>query len=660
MFFSIKNKLIGAFAIILVAPTILLSYVSYQTAKENVNEQMTAAANGNVKLLDSLLNDFFNSKKKEIEVLSQLADLSSVKSDNGTNIGSSESVKRNLLMYKAAESDTENVFIGTSDGLYLDSNAVTKMAADYDPRERGWYKEALASKGSIVVTSPYESKVTGNQVVTIAKVSKDGKGVVGMSVTIKRLAEITKSVQIGQKGFVFLIDKDKKFVYHPANKTGSTAKESPMLTNLYKDNSGNFNYESDGTLNKMVFTTNQTSGWKIAGTMYESEVADQAAPILRSTFIVLAISLLVGAAIVTVIIVAILRPLRRINRASLRISEGDLSETIEVVRHDEIGLLGKNFNQMAASLRTVLHKVNDNAMQLAASSEQLSASSEQIAEAGKQVALAVQEVSSGSAQQVKEINTTVKDLNGIGGQVQSISKSTHEAAESAGHTEQTAKDGNQAIQSVMNQMKAIGGTVSNLAQDVTALGERSKDIEAFTQVITTIASQTNLLALNASIEAARAGEQGKGFAVVASEIKKLAEQSSSSAAQIAELIAGIQRDSGTTAASMEQVIREVKQGIDMADTAGGSFEHILESIAGVAQQIEQVSVASQAMAANSDKMLGSIGEVADISEETAASIEQVAATTEEQLASMQEISASAAMLSKMAEELQETVSKFKI
>lgn len=659
-FFSIKNKLIGAFALILIAPTILLSYVSYQTAKQNVNGQMTEAANENVKLLDALLNDFFGSKKKEIELLSQLADLDSVSAKEGSNIGESESVRHQLLMYRSADPDAEMTFVGTNKGLYIDSSDVTKMAADYDPRQRGWYKQAMEGKGNIVVTSPYASSATGNQVVTIAKKSKDGQGVVAMSVTIKRLAEITKSVKIGEKGYVFLIDKDKKYVYHPTNKIGSVAPESQIITNLYKDQSGNFDADSSSLSSKVVFTTNQASGWKIAGTMEESEVAEQASPILKSTVIVLIGSLLIGAAIVSIIVLSILRPLHRINKASLLISEGDLSQQIEVGREDEFGLLGKNFNKMAASLRTVLYKVNDNAMQLAASSEQLSASSEQITDAGKQVAQAVQDVSVGSAGQVKEIKTTVQDMNEMAQQVQSITHNTYEVSASAGHTKQTATEGNSAIQSVMDQMKAIGNTVQQLTSDVTAFGEQSKHIESFTQVITTIASQTNLLALNASIEAARAGEHGKGFAVVASEIKKLAEQSSQSAGQISEMITRIQRDSGMTASSMEQVILEVRQGIEMADTAGASFENILDSIAGVAKQIEQVSEASQTMVSNSDTILDSIGKVAHISEETAASIEQVAASTEEQLASMQEISASSALLSRMAEELQETVSKFKL
>lgn len=660
VFFSIKNKLIGAFAVLLIVPTLLLSTVSYNTAKQNVDEQMAQTAEENVRLLDALLNEYFDSKKKEVEVLSHNVDLSTIEQGTQSNLGASDSVKKQLQITRNADTDTEMVFVGTSQGLYMDSSDATKMAADYKPTERGWYKQALAEKGKVIVTSPYPSAATGNQVVTLAKAIPDGQGVVAMSVAIEKLSLVTKSVKIGSEGYVFLLDQDKKFVYHPTSEVGSSAENNPIIENIYKNESGRLDYKVDKEEKRMIFSTNASTGWKIVGTLYQSEVAAQASPILKSTVLVLVGSILVGVVFIFLIIFSILKPLRQISRASLAISEGDLTQDIQIKRNDELGILGHNFNTMAASLRSLLYKVNHNSMQLAASAEELTASSDQITASGKQVAETAQMVAIGTGQQVTEIGSTRDDINRMAAQMQEISNSTHEVVQSVEHTQQTAEEGNGSVQSVVDQMKAIGETVRKLAQEVSSLGERSKEIDSFTQMITEIANQTHLLALNASIEAARAGEQGKGFAVVASEIKKLADQSGSSASHITESVAAIQRDTQVTAASMEQVIQEVLRGVNMADSAGVAFGHILDSITEVTREIEQVSHAAEAMVADSAKVLKSVEAVALISEDTAASIEQVAASTEEQLASMQEISASSALLSKMAEELQETVSKFKV
>ncbi|MCM3271173.1 methyl-accepting chemotaxis protein [Paenibacillus elgii] len=660
VFFTIKNKLIFTFMVILLVPTVLLSYVSYQTARQNVDSQMVSSSNEAVKLIDALLNDFFASKMQQVDALSRTVDLSAVKAADNSNIGVQDSVRRQLLMYREIEKDADMVFVGTKNGLYMDSADVTKMAADYDPRERAWFKQAEANKGKIVITSPYISSATGNLVFTVAKETADGRGVAAMSISTKKLAEITRTVSIGKEGFVFISDQDRKYVYHPASEIGSPMPEGEMTSNLYKTDTGYFQYKMDGVLKKMVFSTNASSGWKIAGTMYESEIAYAVSPILKSTLIVLVLSTLIGSLMVAAIIFSILKPLRKINEASLLISEGDLTKQIEIARADELGTLSSNFNKMASSLRALIYKVNDNAMQLAASAEQLSASSEQITEAGKQVAQAVQEIANGSAQQVVQIGETNREMNDMASQLQAVSHNTDAVSDSAQHTQETAQEGTEAIRTVIDQMNAIGQKVKTLSDDVTGLGDRSKQIVSFTTVITEIASQTNLLALNASIEAARAGEQGKGFAVVAAEIKKLAEQSSASAKQISQLIAAIQKDTDMTAASMETVTHEVEQGMLKADMAGRSFEQILSSLDSVAVQIAQVSQATQGMAANSENVLNAVDAVSHISEDTAACIEQVAASTEEQLASMEEIASSSALLSKMAEELQETVAKFKV
>lgn len=239
-----------------------------------------------------------------------------------------------------------------------------------------------------------------------------------------------------------------------------------------------------------------------------------------------------------------------------------------------------------------------------------------------------------------------------------------DAAISVTHTSQQASErsleGNKAIQTAINQMNSINHTVEELSEVVEGLGQRSTQIGNIIEVITGIAEQTNLLALNAAIEAARAGEHGRGFAVVADEVRKLAEQSSGSAQQIADLIAAIQAETAKAVTSMESATQEVREGIQLVHGAGESFGHIQGSVGEVAQQIDSVASSAEKLKAGMDGVMDVIRQIAHIANETASGSQNVSAATEEQLAAMEEIASSAEALSKMMEELNDLVQRFKV
>lgn len=169
-----------------------------------------------------------------------------------------------------------------------------------------------------------------------------------------------------------------------------------------------------------------------------------------------------------------------------------------------------------------------------------------------------------------------------------------------------------------------------------------------------------MLSLNAAIEAARAGEHGRGFAVVAGEVKKLAEQSSKSAEQIATLIHDIQGEIGKAQESMQSATKEVHVGMVVVQTAGGLFSEIERYVDEVGSQVQEVTVAAQQISAGATQVVQAIEGIAEVAQTTASGTENVSAAAEEQLASMEEISSSSAALTHMAGELQVLVDKFKL
>lgn len=355
------------------------------------------------------------------------------------------------------------------------------------------------------------------------------------------------------------------------------------------------------------------------------------------------------------------KPILTIAASAKEISSGILTgDDIKVKNRDEIADLANSFNQMKMNLRHLIGQVSNNAKQVSATSHDLFESAEQTSKATEQISIAIQEVALGSEKQVHsaaEANQAaaeiLRGMNQAALSIQSVADLTTTANEKA-----TA--GNKVVTQAMEQMNVMQRSVGHTAEVINALGEKSKEIGHIVQLITEISNQTNLLALNAAIEAARAGEHGRGFAVVADEVRKLAEQSGDAAGQIRQLIGEVQAEADKAVQSMDEGATVILEGIQMVHQSGEAFRDIVKAIEQVAAESQEVSAIIEQVNSSSQSMAEMMEGVAHIAEQSAGNTQNVAASAEEQNASMEEISASAESLSKMAQDLQEMISKFKV
>jgi methyl-accepting chemotaxis protein len=223
-----------------------------------------------------------------------------------------------------------------------------------------------------------------------------------------------------------------------------------------------------------------------------------------------------------------------------------------------------------------------------------------------------------------------------------------------------AKYGGSVIQNAVNQMKIVQASVDASASLVGFLENKSNEIGQIVHIITDISTQTSLLSLNASIEAARAGEHGRGFSVVAQEVKKLAEQSTSSAALIKELINEIQHKTAHLAAAMDTEVQEVTEGLKVIHNIDEIFGGILKSSENVSDNVQEISASSEQMSASAEEVTASFDEIALISKKTSDNIAEVSSMAANQLETIAEISSSANELLHMANESKSQLNQFVI
>jgi len=370
--------------------------------------------------------------------------------------------------------------------------------------------------------------------------------------------------------------------------------------------------------------------------------------------------LLILVALSVIITRMIVRPIKEVKGLLMKAENGDFTGKGNYESKDEIGELTTSYNNMTNSLQAVFITVQDSSQQVASASEQLSASAEQNSSASEHITLTVQELASGSDKQLNTVENSFRVMKDITNHTKTISKHTEKITKDVLQASTLSTEGNRAIQKVNDQMNSIYENVNSLSKAVGNLDARSNEISQITNVITGISAQTNLLALNAAIEAARAGEHGKGFAVVADEVRKLAEESTNSTEQIANLIQLIQNDTNLTLKTMEKAAEEVQSGLNVVSIAGSSFEKIEQAVNGVVSQIEDISESLKKLSSGTISVNDSIENVSNVAQETSTITRNISAATEEQLASMEEITSSSMALANLADDLQIIINQFKI
>lgn len=413
---------------------------------------------------------------------------------------------------------------------------------------------------------------------------------------------------------------------------------------------------------------------------------------------------------------SIIAPVNEVSEVLYMLARGDLTGSVTGEFKGDMVKLKDSTNQVIERNRNTVVKLREVAKMLAESADNLTRASGQAEQATGHIATATQQVAKGAADQANSMQDTMKALDQLSTAIDQIARGAQEQArmieknvtmvsqvstaitEVSGNAQQatesvkaasdTADSGAEMVQKTIKGMEVIKNTIDAAAAKMSGLGTRSREIGKIVATINDIADQTNLLALNAAIEAARAGEQGRGFAVVAEEVRKLAERSSTSTKEIAELIGGIQAGVTETIAAMEKGTDQVASGYELATRAGGALEEILarskemgekvmmisaatqelthtsmemvklsDSISAV---VEQNTAATEEMSATAKQVAKSIESVAGIAEQNSAATQEVSASAEEIMAQMQQMAESSRTMLTVAEEFKKQVSQQKI
>jgi methyl-accepting chemotaxis protein len=326
--------------------------------------------------------------------------------------------------------------------------------------------------------------------------------------------------------------------------------------------------------------------------------------------------------------------LKEMAAVSESIAGGDL--TVEVHARSKKDTLAIAFTEMTHGLRSMVENVRVGASQVASGSDQVASASEEAARINVQAASAIDEVTSTMHEMSINVQNMVKNTQTQASSVSETSASIDQMVASIQRVADTAKvlldisqrsreevqSGIGTMDKATNGLNRINQSIAASAGIISDLGQKTDDIGKIVEVIDDLAEQTNLLALNAAIEAARAGEHGLGFAVVADEVRKLAEKSAQSTREISELIAGIQKEARKAVDNMERSTTIVEEGLSLGTDLSGALKKISNVVTEVYKFAQEIGAATNEQSNGSTQIAKATGRLNEITHEINSAVEE--------------------------------------
>lgn len=351
------------------------------------------------------------------------------------------------------------------------------------------------------------------------------------------------------------------------------------------------------------------ANWYLGLSVDKSKVFAAAARSQKTAIIATGVSILAIIILLTLLIRALLQPLRDLTLAMNNIAEGegDLTQRLPQGKKDEFGILAMAFNRFVERIHLSISDV-------AQSTTRLNHVSGQVMTA---TTASLQQ----SDSQAQRSNSVATAINELGAATHEIARNAAFASNEATSARAQADEGRNVLDQALEAMQNLSLKIGSSCEHIEALDSKASNIGQILDVIRGISEQTNLLALNAAIEAARAGEAGRGFAVVADEVRSLAQRTQSSAQQIQEMIEELQGGSRNAVNLMNSSQQQCTRSVQVAQQAQSRLSIVTERIGEIDGQNQSVATATEEQSAVVETLNADVNEINLLNQQSMTNLE---------------------------------------
>jgi len=603
---NIRSKITFSFAASVILPIFAIAIVSVSMTISKSSTSFVERAQGELRQVDNGFQLFFQQIKANVKFLAQNKLTTQLPDNTRTYISSDHMMEpkndsvEELNLYKLYEDfgsshpDLLYVYMGTKEGGFV--QYPLEELGGYDPRQRPWYKQALASPNAPIITEAYQD-VVGKPVVTSALVVKNEQGdiigVQGLDVTLSTLTDILSNTKLGKSGYLILIDESGTILADAKTPENNFKNIKDLSSSLFStlQKSPNQHHFSTKHLGEDVDVASYYSKelkWRFVGIINSDEILAPAYSMSQTIAVIAFIMVTLFIAMGFWLANRIVQPINRVAEGLRDIAQGDgnLTKRLEIIGRDEVSELAQWFNQFLDSIHKLVVDIKTCASTLNAVAIQ---SGIQIAD--------VKAVSHKQEQSIDNVNNLSATMTDIAHQT---SNDCEESSTTIMKTEEYSKKGMSIISVTVSEVSSLNQSLSESFQSMKSLELESENITKILDVIRSIAEQTNLLALNAAIEAARAGEQGRGFSVVADEVRTLAQRSRGATEEIDAVLINLLDKTRIVSQQMSVNVELSKHTIEKIKQANKSFNEICSLVGKMKENISHITQAAVQQRSSSD------------------------------------------------------------
>lgn len=657
---KLRTILITIFTLVCVLTTGLVSLYSDNALQNKTKEKIQAELESETNTMVGDINGWISGKIQVVEAVAALL-------NNGVGDFVTPEFLNQILLTEGNIDTISDFYVGTAEETII-KGSMLEVDENFVVTSQAWYKKAAESEGTILTEAYYNIEANG-WAISIARAVRDGEGnvtaVVGMDIVLDRITEIVNSQKMGDTGYAFMLDKNGFFLTHQnkdlvKNNIKSVAGLETMAEILYSKDSGDMEYNFEGSDKVLVFQKVPSTSWIIAFTMEQSEIDSELSDTRMYLVIILvcvvAFGIFAGIAASTVIT----RPIKKITKNAEKAASGDLR--IEEVKAGakELKNLSKSFKKMADNIRDLINDINKAAGEVTVASDSINGMANNTKLISEEISRTAHELAEGAQNQADSVSEGAEMVIEMSDKIRHINASSQESHEMIIEVDEAVSDGVKAVDTQVILMRKNRESTEKVGEVIALLEKKSFEIQSIVQMIGEIAEQTNLLSLNASIEAARAGEHGKGFAVVAGEVGKLAEESSKASSDIERLLKDIQEKTVQSVDDIEAVKKVVVEQEGSLEETKVMYTNIQESVKKIVDRTISITEETRLLEIRSDQVANAIHDVAAVTEESTASTEEVASATIEQTESVVTITEEVEKLVTEANELIKAISNFTV